>query len=146
MRTDVTLLWKVKVEGFLEATGTMAVIEGWCLRHLTFIEELPTTHPRAHRWVPLLNYVLLRHKMKRLREGIGMSGGMLMEGGDADTSKTECLWLNGIIEAFIGSDIHINIYTYIQGSRFLLHKWEACERALVREEGCLQEGGDGGTL
>ena len=52
MRPDMAMLWSVKGEGLLEATGTIVVLEGWCLRHLTFIQGRPTTHSRAHKWVP----------------------------------------------------------------------------------------------
>ena len=58
MRPDMALLWSVKGEGPLEAPGTIIVLEGWCLRHLTFIQGRPTTHPRAHKLVSLLNEIL----------------------------------------------------------------------------------------
>ena len=58
IRPDMALLWCVKNEDPLEAAETIVVLEGWCLRHLTFIQGSPTTHPWACIRDPLLNEIL----------------------------------------------------------------------------------------
>ena len=36
----------------------IVALEGWCFRYLTFTQGRSTTHPRALKWVPLLNEIL----------------------------------------------------------------------------------------
>ena len=58
MRPNVALLWSVKGEGLLEAAGIIIVLEGCCLRHLTFIQGRLMTYPWTHKWFPILNKIL----------------------------------------------------------------------------------------
>ena len=44
MRPNMALLWCVKDENPLEAAGTIIVLEGWCLRHLAYIQGQPLTN------------------------------------------------------------------------------------------------------
>ena len=66
MRPGMALLWSVKDESPSEAAGTIVVLEGWCLRHLTFIQEQLSTHPRALKWVAQLHEIFRLLHIDRL--------------------------------------------------------------------------------